>query len=91
MLNGGYFNAPDKGILITTKGKEMKTIRDLRKAIEELPDDMEVVGSGHYGERRTTYSIQVGVVDEQRCSSLRASKKMEALIIEIEDCGEEPD
>ena len=65
----------------------MMTVGELRKRLYALPDDIPVVGVGHFGEALETYSIRVGEVNENAGSS----KKIKALIIEIEDPGDEPE
>lgn len=62
----------------------MLTVQELRELIEDLPDDMEVCGCGYFGEPLEIYRAAVGPVshreDEQR-----------ALVIDMENAGEEPD
>ena len=61
----------------------MITIKDLKKIIENLPDEMKVGGSGHFGELLECYSINPTKVTINYM-------KEEILCIVIENAGEEP-
>lgn len=58
----------------------MKTIKDLKKIIKDLPDDMLIGGTGHFGELLETYDINI-----------REDNNTKSLRFEIESAGEEPD
>lgn len=59
----------------------------LKLAISNLPDDMLVGGSGHYGEYLEVYDIRRDKVH----TSTFGSNQVDIFIIDIEDAGEEPD
>ena len=63
------------------------TILELKEKIEFLPDDMEVGGSGHFGEFLECYSAYVSSVSIKRFSE----KTEQIFCITIESPGEEPD
>lgn len=63
------------------------TIKELKKIIQDLPDDMKIGGSGHFGEFLECYSISVIEVRENR----KTNERKPILSISIEDAGEEPD
>lgn len=63
-------------------------VRDLRFALRDVSDDMEVGGSGHFGELLESIDARVQVVSE---GVFGDGKTFEAFIIDIEDRGEEPD
>ncbi len=61
-------------------------VKEMRKAIKDLPDDMLVCGVGHYGE---PLEVCRPVVLPVRWPE--AQNRFQALTIEMEDAGEEPD
>jgi hypothetical protein len=63
------------------------TVKDLKDKIKELPDDMKIGGSGHFGEYLECWGITVSTVAKRRFSADRE----EILCISIEDAGDEPD
>lgn len=65
----------------------MKTIKDLKKAIEHLDDDMVIGASGHFGEFLECYWFNVQKVSKSRSDS----KKETIFAISMQDAGEEPD
>ena len=62
-------------------------IKELKEIIKELPDDMEIGGSGHFGEFLECWDVVKTTVSKSRLSG----DKKEILCISIEDAGEEPD
>jgi len=66
----------------------MVTIGDLRKLIENQPDDMEIGGVVHFGEALTCYGISIVNVDKYRS---RSTEKKTILCISIEYAGDIPD
>lgn len=63
------------------------TIQDLRKIIKDLPGDMKIGASGHFGEY-----LECSVIEPQIVSKgLRDNEKMEILSFSIESPGDEPD
>lgn len=64
----------------------MKTIKDLKKAIQDLPDDMEIGGSGHYGE----YLECLNLGTESVTISIDDNNLKEIFCIFIESPGDEP-
>ena len=73
------------------------TVKELKEIIKDLPDDMAVGGSGHFGEYLECYSVEVKTVstkwiwDGKGNPSSLDGKQEEILSIVIEDPGEEPD
>lgn len=65
------------------------TIKDLKEIIKDLPDDMLVGGSGHFGEYLECYYVEVKTV-YPKWSFDEKGKQEEILSIDIEDPGEEP-
>lgn len=63
----------------------MKTIKDLKEIIKDLPDDVLIGGVGHFGEYLECYNLEVSDVYKYSKKS-----KITILNIEIEDAGEEP-
>ena len=63
-------------------------IKQLKQLIVNLPDDMEIVGSGHYGEKLEIYSAKLGEVELGRFGYLG---RIKALVIEMESAGDEPE
>ena len=70
-----------------------KTIGELRKIIEELPDDMEVAGRGHFGEKLECEYIEAGVVsvEVQDDAGPVGTEFPRVLVINMEPAGEEPE
>lgn len=68
----------------------MKTVKELKKFISNLPDDMEVGGIGYYGELLDCHSFSVEHANENGAFSPK-QKLVDILHIDIEDAGEEPD
>lgn len=68
----------------------MNTIKDLKKIIENLPDNMLIGSSGHYGEYLECYNISINKVNKDLFNN-RAANTIEILNIEIESPGPEPD
>lgn len=64
-------------------------VGELKQALDGLPDDTLVGGSGHYGEYLEVNYTQCGFVsmDWQKFNE----KKVPIFIISIMDAGEEPD
>ena len=62
-------------------------IGTLKLAISNLPDNMLVGGSGHFGEYLEVYGIRKGKVSKGM-SSVHGT---EIFIIDIEQAGEEPE
>ncbi len=63
------------------------TIKKLKEAIKDLPEDMPVGGSGHYGEYLETFSAEALPVRD----NLSNKNSFIAFILSIEDAGPEPD
>ena len=63
------------------------TIKELKELIKELPDDMKVGGSGHFGEFLECWDAGVTTVSKAR----RDNEKEEIFSILIEHAGDEPD
>lgn len=63
------------------------TVLDLKKIIANLPDDMQVGDSGHFGEKLECYYAQVMDVR----TSLSDNTLLKMLCINIESPGDEPD
>jgi len=65
------------------------TVGELKQALDGLPDDTLVGGSGHYGEYLEVNYTRCGFVsmDWQKFNE----KKVPIFIISIMDAGEEPD
>lgn len=63
------------------------TVAELRKFIENLPDDMEVGGSGHFGEKLECWSISTESVSLGRFQP----KSETILCISIESPGPDPE
>lgn len=65
----------------------MTTIKELKEKIKDLPDDMEVGGSGHFGEFLECWDITVTTTKK----NLSSNEHKKILCISIENPGEEPD
>jgi hypothetical protein len=63
------------------------TVGKLKQLLENLPDDMEIGDSGHFGEFLECYDINVGFV----FLSQNTTQKKRILSITIESPGEEPE
>ncbi len=63
------------------------TIKELKDIIKELPDDMKVGGSGHFGEYLECWDITITTVSKGRFGDI----KEQILCVSIEDAGDEPD
>lgn len=63
------------------------TIKDLKALIKDLPDDMLVGGSGHFGEFLSCHDARVETVDKSYCSN----ETIKILTISIENPGPDPD
>ncbi len=63
------------------------TIKELKEKIKELPDDMKIGASGHFGEYLECWDITTTIVTKGRFGD----GKEEILCISIEDAGDEPD
>jgi hypothetical protein len=63
------------------------TIKDLKKQIELLPDDMKVGGIGHFGEYLECFDASVDYVFK----SLFTDERELIYCLSIESAGEEPD
>lgn len=63
------------------------TIKELKEIIKDLPDDMRVGGSGHYGEYLECWDIWLTIVNKGRFGSVGE----EILCISMESAGDEPD
>ena len=63
------------------------TIKELKEIIKELPDDMKVGGSGHFGEYLECWDIATTIVSKGRFGDI----KEQILCVSIEDAGDEPD
>jgi hypothetical protein len=63
------------------------TIKELKEKIMFLNDDMEVGGSGHFGEFLECWEAKVRTVNR----SIRNHEKKEIFFISIENYGDEPD
>lgn len=61
----------------------MTTIKDLKELVKDLPDDMPVGGSGHFGEYLDFYKGYVRTVYNN-------SRPLDIFCISIKDRGEEP-
>ena len=59
------------------------TVEELREAIKDLPGDMLVGNTGHYGEYLQTWDFYIRKPTD--------FEKDEVFCISIEDAGEEPD
>ena len=67
-------------------------IKELKEKIKDLPDDMLIGGSGHYGEFLECYSIQVNNVTHGGPGDWNDPMPDEDILcISIEDAGTEPD
>ena len=66
------------------------TIKDLKRIIENLPDDMKIGGSGHFGEFLSCLEMRVESVYKTRNTFNKISEKEDILLINIESAGEEP-
>jgi hypothetical protein len=67
------------------------TIKDLKELIKDLPDDMLVGGSGHYGEYLECYGAGVINVAEEHVMGKNYTRgSIDILNIEIVYPGEEP-
>lgn len=66
------------------------TIGELKEIIKNLPDDMLVGGSGHYGEYLECYDICVENVRNNYFTHKEEDSKT-ILCISLEDAGECPD
>lgn len=62
-------------------------IGELKKIIKDLPDNMLIGGSGHYGEFLKCYTPNVKKVSE----NWKSNKEIEIFCISLEDSGHEPD
>lgn len=65
----------------------MKTIKDLKKAIEHLDDDMVIGTSGHFGEFLECYWFNV----EKVRKTINNLEEETIFAISMESAGEEPD
>jgi len=63
------------------------TIKELKEIIKELPDDMRVGGSGHFGEYLECWDVTTTTVSKGRFADI----KEQILCVSIEDAGDEPD
>jgi len=63
------------------------TIKELKDIIKELPEDMKVGGSGHFGEYLECWDITTTTVSKGRFGDF----KEQILCVSIEDAGDEPD
>lgn len=63
-------------------------IKKLKLLIKDLPDDMPLCGSGHFGEQLEVYCVTVGTVG---LGAYGDKGKIDALVIDMQDKGEEPD
>lgn len=63
------------------------TIAELKKEIENLPDDMEVGSAGYFGELLVVYGSEVRDLIKSRLNK----EKINVFCIYIEDAGPEPD
>lgn len=64
------------------------TVKELKRIVQGLPDDLPVCGVGHYGEQLKIWDV---APQEVYINSYNASKKISALVVSMEDRGEEPD
>lgn len=60
------------------------TVGILKEIIKDLPDDMIIGGSGHFGE-----FLEAWYIDKKRVN--KDGKSVEILCISMESAGEEPD
>jgi len=67
-------------------------IKELKQIIKDLPDDMLVGGSGHYGEFLDCYEIRKGIVYMNNTTMYKKSvgNKVGILLISLEHAGDEP-
>jgi hypothetical protein len=65
------------------------TIKDLKEAIADLPDDMLVGDSGHFGEFLECYGFSTYEVRKSRRSPF--DERFLIFKIDLESAGEEPD
>jgi hypothetical protein len=63
------------------------TIKDLKETIKDLPDDMLIGGSGHYGELLDCYGTSVTNVWKR----LGKTEQETIFCVAIENPGPEPD
>jgi hypothetical protein len=68
----------------------MDTIKDLKEAIKDLPEDMVIGGLGHFGEYLRCYGYSVEKT-HRYSFSLKQKDEFEIFAISIENAGEEPD
>ena len=62
-------------------------IGELKNIIKDLPDDMLIGGSGHYGELLKFHTPHMKKVSE----NWKSNKEIEIFCISLEDPGPEPD
>jgi hypothetical protein len=62
-------------------------VKQLKELIKDLPDEMDIGGSGHFGE--FLECVEVSVSDVYISDGSREIKKI--LCVKIEDAGEDPD
>ena len=62
-------------------------IKKLKEIIKDLPDDMLIGSSGHFGEFLECWDISISKVDK----SFNSRNKIIILNIDIESAGDEPD
>jgi hypothetical protein len=67
----------------------MATIKELKEAIKDLPDEMLIGSSGHYGEFLDCYGFSV--IEVTKYAFFDDGEKFKIFSISIEDAGEEPD
>lgn len=72
-----YWTHKEPGVLGITRNY---TLGDLRKIIQDQPDDIEIGDSGHFGELLMCEDIRIEYVSGKKILKIR-----------IEDRGEEPD
>lgn len=68
------------------------TVKDMKKALENLDDDMVICGKGHFGE---TLQIDIegvsSVIQDGNGKSWRDNHSIEALVLNCQEAGPDPD
>lgn len=67
------------------------TIKELKDIIKELPDDMKVGGSGHFGEYLECWDITTTTVTTTVSKGRFGYIKEQILCVSIESAGDVPD
>ena len=67
-------------------------VKELKKIIKNLPDDMEVGGRGHFNEFLEILSVEVTKIDKDSpFYGVNKTSEVDILYIDIEDMGPDPE